>query len=57
MKNNKFQGWGIVACPVILAIGRPDFEDDLRTRSPGEVVSDQLSIRTSSMVTLVSILG
>ena len=34
------QGWGIVACPVIQAIGRPDFEDGLRTRSPGEVVSD-----------------
>ena len=32
-------GWGIVACPVIQAIGRPDFEDVLRTRSPGEVVS------------------
>jgi len=32
--------WGIVACPVIQAIGRPDFEDDLRTRSPGKVVSD-----------------
>ena len=31
---------GIVACPVIQAIGRPDFEDGLRTRSPGEVISD-----------------
>ena len=54
---NLHQGWGIVACPVIQTIGRPEFEDDLRTRSPGEVVSDRLSIRTSSMVTLVSILG
>ena len=51
------KGWGIVAYPVIQAIGRPDFEDVLRTRSPGEVVSDRLSVRTSSMVTLVSILG
>ena len=50
-------GWGIVAYPVLQAIGRPDFEDVLRTRSPGEVVSDRLSVRTSSMVTLVSILG
>ena len=48
---------GSVAGPVIQAIGRPDFEDVLRTRSPGEVVSDRLSVRTSSMVTLVSILG
>ena len=50
-------GWGIVACPVIQAIGRPDFEDGMRTRSPGEVVSDWPSVRTSSMVTLVSIIG
>ena len=35
-----FLGWGMVACPVIQAIGRLDFEDGLRTRSPGEVVSD-----------------
>ena len=33
-------GWGIVVYPVIQAIGRPDFEDVLRTRSPGEVISD-----------------
>ena len=32
-------GLGIVACPVIQAIGKPDFEDVLRTRSPGEVTS------------------
>ena len=37
--NKKMESWGIVACPVIQAIGRPDFEDVLRTRSPGEVVS------------------
>ena len=35
-----WDGWGILAYPVIQAIGRPDFEDGLRTRSPGEVVSD-----------------
>ena len=48
---------GVVACPVIQTNGRPDFEDVLRTRSPGEVVSGQLSVRTSSGITLVSILG
>ena len=52
-----WDGWGILAYPVIQAIGRPDFEDVLRIRSPGEVVSDRLSVRTSSMDTLVSILG
>ena len=31
---------GSVAGPVIQAIGRPDFEDVLRTRSPGEVTFD-----------------
>ena len=31
---------GFVADPVIQAIGRPDFEDGLRPRSPGEVLSD-----------------
>ena len=40
MGKQKDGGWGIVACPVIQAIGRPDFEDVLRTRSPGEVVTD-----------------
>ena len=50
-------GWGIVACPVIQAIGRPDLEDFLRTRSPGEVIVGLLSVRTSSEITLVSILG
>ena len=56
LENQVRLGWGIIAYPVIQAIGRPDFEDVLRTRSPGEVVSDRLSVRTSSMVTLVSIL-
>ena len=34
------QRLGFVAYPVIQAIGRPDFEDGLRQRSPGEVLSD-----------------
>ena len=38
--NHSSLGWGIVACPVIQALGRPVFEVDLRTRSPGEVISD-----------------
>ena len=38
--KNSDLGWGIVAYPVIQAIGRPDFEDGLRTRSPGDVFSD-----------------
>ena len=32
-ENLIHEGWGIVACPVIQAIGRPDLKDDLRTRS------------------------
>ena len=56
-KNKLKVGWGIVACPVIQAIGRPDLEDFLRTRSPGEVIVGLLSVRTSSEITLVSILG
>ena len=57
IKPELLSGWGIVACPVIQAIGRPDLEDFLRTRSPGEVIVGLLSVRTSSEITLVSILG
>ena len=39
MVHQSQTGWDIVACPVIQAIGRPGFEDVLRTRSPGEGVS------------------
>ena len=46
-----------VAGAVIEATARPDLEDFLRTRSPGEVVTGQLSVRTSSEIMLVSILG
>ena len=46
-----------VAGAVIEATARPDLEDFLRTRSPGEVVTGRLSVRTSSEITLVSILG
>ncbi len=46
-----------VAGAVIEATARPDLEDFLRTRSPREVVSGQPSVRTSSEITLVSILG
>ena len=49
-------GWGIVACPVIEATARPDLEDFVRTRSPGEVVTGRLSVRTSSGIMMVSIL-
>ena len=51
-----YSGWGIVACPVIEAIARPDLEDVLRTRSPGKVVTGRLSVRTSSGIMMVSIL-
>ena len=46
-----------VAGAVIEATARPDLEDFLRTRSPGEVITGRLSVRTSSEITLVSILG
>ena len=55
-KKIYLKGWGIVVCPVIQAIGRPDFEDVLRTRSPGKVVTGRLSVRTSSGIMMVSIL-
>ena len=55
-RNKKLTGWGIVACPVIEAIARPDLEDVLRTRSPGKVVTGRLSVRTSSGIMMVSIL-
>ena len=32
-------GWGIILCPVIQAIGRPDLKDFLRPSSSGEVIS------------------
>ena len=42
-----------VAGLVIQAIERTEFEDGLRVGSPGGVSSDNPSIRTSSLVTLV----
>ena len=46
-----------VAGAVIEATARPDLEDFLRTRSPGEVITGRLSVRTSSEIMVVSILG
>ena len=42
-----------VAGLVIQATGRTEFEDGLRPGSPGGVLSDNPSVRTSSLVTLV----
>ena len=44
---------GSVAGPVIQVTGRKEFEDGLRPGSPWGVLSDNPSIRTSSLVTLV----
>ena len=47
--------WGLrsVAGLVIQATGRRELEDGLRPGSPGGVLSDNPSVRTSSLVTLV----
>ena len=47
--------WGLrsVAGLVIQANGRRELEDGLRPGSPGGVLSDNPSVRTSSLVTLV----
>ena len=42
-----------VAGLVIQATGGMEFEDGLRPESPGGVLSDNPSVRTSSLVTLV----
>ena len=42
-----------VAGLVLQATGRTEFEDGLRPGSPGGVMSDNPSVRTSSLVTLV----
>ena len=42
-----------VAGLVIQATGRTEFEDGLRPGSPGGVLSDNPSVRTSSLVTPV----
>ena len=38
---------------LVQATGRTEFEDGLRPGSPGGVLSDNPSVRTSSVVTLV----
>ena len=38
---------GLVADPVIYAIGRPDFEDGLRMGTTVEVITDSHSLRTN----------
>ena len=38
---------GLVADPVIQAIGRPDFEDGLRMETTVEVITDTHSVRTN----------
>ena len=38
---------GLVADPVIQAIGRSEFEDGLRPGSPELILSDQRSVRTN----------
>ena len=48
--NNRLRS---VAGLVIQATGRTEFEDGLRPGSPGGVLSDNPSVRTSSLVTLV----
>ena len=55
LSNRK--GWGIVAYPVIQAIGRPDFEDVLRTGALWRSVSDSHSVRTNPVVRLAEPMG
>ena len=43
---------GLVADPVIQAIGRPDFEDGLRTGTTVEVITDGDSVRTYTEVSV-----
>ena len=47
------KGLRSVAGLVIQATGRMEFEDGLRPGSPGGVLSDNPSVRTTSLVTLV----
>ena len=42
-----------VAALVMQATGRTEFEDGLRPESPWEALSDNPSVRTGSLVTLV----
>ena len=51
--NLKAHGLRSVAGLVIQATGRTEFEESLRPGSPGGVLSDNPSIRTSSLVTPV----
>ena len=51
--NKHYWSLRSVAGLVIQATGRTEFEDGLRPGSPGGVLSDNPSVRTSSLVTLV----
>ena len=51
--KTRIKGLKSVAGLVIQATGRTEFEDALRPGSPGGVLSDNPSVRTSSLVTLV----
>ena len=51
--NKDLKSLRSVAGLVIQATGRTEFEDGLRPGSPGGVLSDNPSIRTSSLVTPV----
>ena len=51
--NRYFDGLRSVAGLVIQAAGRTECEDALRLGSPGGVLSDNPSVCTSSLVTLV----
>ena len=53
LEQNKYIGLRSVGGLVIQATRRTDFEDGLRPGSPGGVLSDILSLRTSSLVTPV----
>ena len=53
IKRNSDDCLRSVAGLVIQATGRTEFEDGLRPGSPGGVLSDNPSVRTSSLVTPV----
>ena len=46
------KGWSIIAYPVIQAIGRPDFEDGLRTGTTVEVITDSHIVHTNPEVSV-----
>ena len=53
ISNNNFDSLRSLAGLVIQGSGRTEFEDGLRPGSPGGVLSDNPSVRTSSLVTPV----